>query len=428
MRLKGESPVDSAINGDEPARARLGAALMSKTQVVAIAYGGWLFLFSILFHKFGENKVVLEVALLLGVVPALMHCLLLDIDTRGMAPGMWFLWAFMLIFIAGYMVNGCEWTDLVNILNVSFVFTIGIIIASSSDTSLLPRLCGAYAVMLSPYLIYVSLFGIYVWGRLMDGLEPNLWGLFAVSVAVGSFALKSRILSAFCWLALLMITYAAQARGSMLSLTPLICIVGYYWYKYERNIDVSWKMLLTIIVLGCVFIILAAYPDILIDKILRLHDSRRGVGSGATGRSEAWIEASRLFFNAPLLGVGFRKHEQLMVFTLLSSHNAYLAMLADTGFLGFLVYIGFLLSSALSALRGVGEPKLRLFLLGVILSYCVAGLFERRAINVGNPLSIIFIFACLQSLQLARFALKFKSSHPGRGGEHYQPVDEIRRF
>ncbi len=405
--------MDSAINRDfDPAHTRIGLGLVDTVQIVAVAYGAWLFIFTCVFHQYPENKVILELTLLLGVVPVLMQCLLLDVDTRGIASGMWFFWAFMLIFIAGYIIDGCTWDDLVNLFNVLFIFFIGSLVASSIDTSLLQRLSGAYAIMISPYLIYVCLFGIYVWGRLYDGLAPNLWGLVAVSVAVGSFGLRNKLLIAFCWLALLMMLYNTQARGSMVALTPIILVFAIHWYVHERKTDVSWKVLFTYVALVSLFILIAAYPDIIIDKILRLHDSRRGLGTGATGRDEAWAEALGLFFNSPLFGVGFRKHEELMIFTRLSSHNAYLAMLADTGFSGFLVYMAFVISSIVSALRGVNDTRLRFFLLGVILSYTLVGMFERRAINVGNPLSIIFIFACLQALRLAHFKFKYGAIDP----------------
>lgn len=405
--------MDSAIDRDfGPAHARVGWASIDTVQIVAVAYGAWLFIFTVMFHQFPDNKVILELVLLMGMIPALMQCLLLDVDTRGIASGMWFFWAFMTVFIAGYLVTGCTWEELVNLFNVLFIFFIGFLVASSVDATLLQRLSGAYALMISPYLVYVSLFGIYVWGRLYDGLAPNLWGLIAVSVAVGSFGLKNKALIAFCWLALLMTMYNAQTRGSMVALLPILVIFAIHWYIHERKLDVSWKVVITYFVIAGLFLILVAFPDVLVNDVLRVNDPRRGLSSGATGRDEAWLEAARLFFDAPVLGVGFRRHEELMVFTRLSSHNAYLAMLADTGFVGFLVYMAFLISSIICAFRGVGDTKLRFFLLGVILSYSLVGMFERRAINVGNPMSIIFIFACLQALRLAHFKFRFGASDP----------------
>lgn len=411
--LKGELRVDSAINRDfGPPHTRTGLAAVVPVQIVALAYGAWLFIFTVVFHLYPENKVILEFVLLLGALPALMHCLLLDLDTRGIASGMWFFWAFMTVFIAGYLAKGCTWEDLVNLFNVVFVFFIGFLVASSVDTSLVQRLSGVYAIMISPYLIYVSLFGVYVWGRLYDGMAPNMWGLIAVSAAVGSFGLRNKLLAAVCWVAVLMTMYNAQTRGSMIALIPVISVFAIHWYVHERKVDVSWKLIITYFVVVGLFVVLAAYPDLLLEKVLRLNDPRRGLASGATGRDEAWLEAARLFFDAPLLGVGFRKHEELMIFTRLSSHNAYLAMLADTGFVGFLVYMAFLISSIVCAYRGIGDSRLRFFLLGVILAYSLVGLFERRAINVGNPMSIIFIFACLQALRMAHFRFRFGALEP----------------
>ncbi len=92
-----------------------------------------------------------------------------------------------------------------------------------------------------------------------------------------------------------------------------------------------------------------------------------------------------------------------MRFTMLNAHNAHISMLADTGVIGFLLYVGFLAASFLAALQAIADPRLRLFAASVILSYALAGMFERRAINAGNAYSITFVFVCLLALRHARF-------------------------
>lgn len=368
-------------------------------QVAAVIYAAWLFLLTVTFHLTPDNKFLLEICLLAGAFPAILHSIALPVDTRGSAPGMWFLWAFMVIFLVSYFVNEYTWSDLVNIFNVMIIFLIGIIIASARDTSLVARIAGAYALMITPYLLYVNLTGTRVWGRLIAGSHPNLWGLIAVSVAIGAFTLKSRILQAACLVVVLMTIYNAQSRGSMVAMVPVLFVFVYQWYVHERHIDVSWKLVATCLLAVTLFCFIAFYSDVLINDVLRLNDPRRGLQSGGTGRDQAWVEAIGLWFNAPLFGVGYRKHEELMVLTNISAHNAYLVMLADTGFVGFLVYMAFLVASLMSAVRGVPDAKLRLFLVGFILSYILYGFLEPRAINVGNSYSIIFIFVCLAALR-----------------------------
>lgn len=370
-------------------------------QFVAIAYAAWLFALSFVFHLAPENKILLEIALIGGMVPAMLHCLFLPIDTRGNGPGLWFLWTFMVIFLASYLVNNFDWEDLANLANVMFVFMLGMLIASTTDTSLIMRIVGAYALMMVPFLLYINMTGERVWGRLHAGAQPNVWGLFSLNVAIGAFALKNRILQIVCMAVVLMTMYNAQTRGSMVALLPTLFIFAHQWYVYEKKIDVTWKMIATYMAILVVFGFVAFYSDIIINDVLRLHDPQRGLDSGATGRDQTWREALHIWFGSPLLGVGFRKHEDFMVYTEMSAHNAYIAMLADTGFVGFIAYMCFLIGSTVRAFR-VQDDKLRLFLVGLIISYAFAGMFERRAINVGNSFSISYIFCCLVALRLAR--------------------------
>ena len=395
----------------EPSQARSFG--IQPVQFIAGAYALWLALLTVTFQSVADDEVILELALLAGAIPAILHCIFLPIDTRGNAQGMWFLWSFLTIFLLSYMLNDYGWEDLVNLFNVLFLFLIGILIASAIDSSLIARIAGIYAILMSPYLLWINLTGEYVWGRLHAGSQPNTWGLIALNVAIGAFALRNRLLQAACLAVVLMTMYNAQSRGSMVALVPVLFIFGYQWYVHERNVSISWKLLVTYLFVFAAFSAIAFYSDVIIDDILRLNDPRRGLQSGATGRDKAWAEAISLWFNAPLFGVGFRKHENLMVLSEISAHNAYLAMLADAGFVGFLAYMIFLGASFFSAMRATPDPKFRLFLVCVITAYAVTGMFERRAINAGNSFSITFIFVCLTAMRLAQERLRYDRETAG---------------
>jgi O-antigen ligase len=382
-------------------------------QFIAAAYALWLVVLTITFQTVPDNEVLLELALLSGALPAILHGIFLPVDTRGSAVGMWFLWTFLTIFLISYILNEYTWEDLVNLFNVMFVFLIGMLIASSLDHSLVARILGIYALLITPYLLWINLTGEYVWGRLHAGSQPNTWGLIALNAAVGAFALRSRWLQAACLAVVLMTMYNAQSRGSMVALVPVLLTFVYHWYVHERNASISSKMLVTYVLVIGVFCIFAFYADVIANNVLHLNDPRRGLQSGATGRDKAWFEALGLWYNSPMFGVGFRKHEDLMIFSALSAHNAYLAMLADTGFVGFLAYMIFLVTSFFAAMRSTSDPKLRLFLVCVIVAYAFTGMFERRAINTGNGFSITFIFVCLTALRLAQERLRYDREAAG---------------
>ncbi len=371
-------------------------------QVVATLYALWLVALTVASHL-SNSQIVLELILLAGTGPALAQSVLLPADTRGTAASLWFLWAFVIVFLVSDLINNASWTDLANVINVIFVFLIGFVVACCDDRFLIRRIAATYAVLLVPYLVYVNVFGNYIFGRLNAGAQPNLWGLIALNVAVGAYCVRNRLLAGACWATVLVTLYHAQARGSMVALVPLVAVGGYAWWRHSQRTDRSWKVLAALAVLLSGMAILVVEPDFFINNVMRLNDPNRGLQSGLTGRDVAWGEALRIWYGAPLLGVGFRRHELFMEITQFSSsHNAYIAMLADTGFVGFTVYVLFLAGSFVAALRLEGDPRLRLFLIAVIVSYSFAGMFERRAINAGNSFSITFIFACLLAMRLAR--------------------------
>jgi len=60
--------------------------------------------------------------------------------------------------------------------------------------------------------------------------------------------------------------------------------------------------------------------------------------ASANGRVQAWYEGFQMFFSRPLFGVGagnFTDHNEL------TAHNSYILVLAETGFVGFTLWIAF---------------------------------------------------------------------------------------
>ena len=80
-----------------------------------------------------------------------------------------------------------------------YLSVLTILVAGCPDRRLLATIAEVDSVPTALWLLYIDLFGKYVWGRLADGnLELNAWGLFGVSVGVAAFAHRSRITGAFC--------------------------------------------------------------------------------------------------------------------------------------------------------------------------------------------------------------------------------------
>jgi len=96
--------------------------------------------------------------------------------------------------------------------------------------------------------------------------------------------------------------------------------------------------------------------------------------------------------------VGFRAHEFLLKADS-SSHNGYLATLAEVGILGFFGVL-FLVARGLSLLwvgsREPGPGFSQSILFGLCVGYLLLAVFERYLINVGNPTSLLFLVAIMR--------------------------------
>jgi O-antigen ligase len=129
--------------------------------------------------------------------------------------------------------------------------------------------------------------------------------------------------------------------------------------------------------------------------MLKLNDPYRGITSGGTGRTKLWAAALALWEAQPLLGVGFRGHEPLMP-DAMSAHSAYLGLLAETGMLGFVGYLLICGSAAAGLVRLRHDPT-RQVGVALVASYIVYGFVETRAVNFGNPYSIVFLWIALDA-------------------------------
>jgi O-antigen ligase len=361
---------------------------------VAWLYGTWLFGINFVFHISDESTNALELALVAGVIPATLQLATLRLDTLGWSRLFYYSWAFLLVICAGYTYAIHAWVELVYLLNLAFVFAIATLIAGCEDDSLLVRMCSTYAIMSAPFLLYINLTGEYRWGRLVAGHESNVWGLIALSVGVAAFGIQNHRIAAACWIVALVTLYNASSRGSMVGFCLAAMLFLWYWLFHARAFHVSWRVVAAMSAVVVMAYLMFSFGDLILENVFRINEPDRGLSSGFTGRDQAWSEAVNVWLSAPILGVGFRKHEELMVVTRLSAHNAYLAMLADTGVVGLTLYLALIVRAAVSAMRMIGPQALRYIILAIIGSYAVLGFFERRALNTGNAFSILFIIAC----------------------------------
>ncbi|MGH8156939.1 MAG: O-antigen ligase family protein [Rhodanobacter sp.] len=156
--------------------------------------------------------------------------------------------------------------------------------------------------------------------------DPNDLGLlFATTIPMAFFLRhRSRGLLRLFWLAcallLLYGTYLTNSRGALLA---VLVVAGIYvWHR---------RGALTAGTLGVAGLIgMQALSS-------RMQELDAGEES-AHGRVEAWYEGMHMFFDHPLFGVGggnFTDYNDL------TAHNSFVLVLAETGFIGFVLWLAF---------------------------------------------------------------------------------------
>jgi O-antigen ligase len=372
--------------------------------IVSLLYALWLSSMTYVFYlEQGLADVALEIALIAGGIPVAAQMIHGKAELRKIARPVMFTGAFLIIIILSFITNITDYNIFIKLFNIFFVFSVAIIIGSCPDHRIILYTSSFYAVLGSAILVLVNFEGNFVWGRLSSGgIGPNAWGLVAASVGVTAFALRGRLLAATCWIIVLVTLYNTSSRGSMVALLAGCIVVAAAWFAETRQ--KKFVLSLTAILL-CLFGLLSvlelipqAYFSFVYDDVLRLNDPYRGLGTGGSGRQEAWIETLEIWMSNPVFGVGFRQHEEF-VKSGSSAHNAYLTMLADTGLFGLIAYVLLIFVSLREAWRRQMPIRVRLVLLAVIVSYATLGLFERRALNAGNAYSILFVICCYYSLR-----------------------------
>jgi O-antigen ligase len=383
---------------------------------VVAAYAFWLMaVFGVFYLAHGNDENALQLTVMCGAIPAGCQILLLGVDWRGLVAPVKIWLALLLVILLSYSVNAMDprtapsaagegaipaaWTPIVYTLNAFFIMVIGTLVAGCPDRRLLRSIASPYCILGALFLVYVALTGEMVWGRLRaNNIEPNVWGLVGLTVCLGAFARKPGLLSIAGFTSGTATIFLASSREHLLALAAALLVIIVLYFRVMNR-----SRIFAVLAASCVILIMTA---LLLDPyifdairyinsdVLLLESRDRGLTSGFTGRTDIWAATVDLWMRSPLLGVGFRQHEQ---FLLAPAHNAYLAMLADTGVLGLIVYVVLLIGSLVAA-WGIQDQRTRRFVVTVIVTYIVVGFFDRRTINAGNPFGLFFVLCCSVAL------------------------------
>jgi O-antigen ligase len=271
-----------------------------------------------------------------------------------------------------------------------------------------------YAVLGTAFVTYIFFYGPRIQGRLSISLtaHPNYLGLISFGLLMCSLMVRFRLL-ATCMIAInFLIIVATESRGSLVA--AFLGLLMFFSLKIIRG----HKGRAVFIIAGSSLlgaILLIAYREVIensVSSLLFLNDKYRGLGTGFTGRLDAWQEAFDLFLSNPWFGVGFRMHEQYMT-TLSSAHNGYLSLLAEVGVVGsFSLLILTLLAYVRLFRRAWRGDSVAMFGVSFVTGYLFLATFERFFLNMGNPTSVLTWVFLMMPDQVGRVVCRVRAGQP----------------
>lgn len=379
-------------------------------KVVAFFYALWLagmMLVQFLMHG-GVQSIVIGVGVL--AVPLALHVLLLGVGRANSLGILYFsiLGALVLISLmtARHEVTGEAWSQVIGLF---VMLGVGYLMSSFQSEQVLERIFLYFSPLLVGVLFLVLLDGDYYGNRLFGRLHPNLWSVVALAGIPGALMTRNTWLKVgLIAFITYMVAIAFQSRGALIALISII--VAFYLVRASGDVRRFLSLrniVLLLLLLVISFALVFSFRAFLAQDVFDLWSSTRGLTTGFSGRFALWKRLFALAAENPFTGVGFRLHIFYIGETYLSSaHNAYLAMLLDLGVFGAMLYIIVILHAFWRSIAILKNPTIAAFIAG----YALVGLTEARALNIGNPASLLFIF----SLMFALSASPMKTAKPLR--------------
>lgn len=269
------------------------------------------------------------------------------------------------------------------IINVIFIFINSVLILNLIYTFLLP----SSAFTRYPYIRYLGITE-----------NPNTLGMLCfmgLPVLIYKYkTIKKRIKWWIVFLIILTFIFIIMtySRASMLAVTVITAFVLYFYNRFLFKLGLFIGIIAIIfLILNPIFLELLrlaenpfSFRDQLLEIGLKAWDKHKIFGTGygtahiLTGNKFLYFQKS---FDLYLIGKHF--------------HNIYLEVLAETGIVGFTLFLSLLTSwvvfSFKKIFRSEGEEKVfAITYTGLLLAVILHGLFESFLLSAGNASSIIF--------------------------------------
>jgi len=210
--------------------------------------------------------------------------------------------------------------------------------------------------------------------RYVGGIHPNFYG--ALVLCAGMFAaLGFRRLAGPIMVICFVLASLVSSRYAMVALIIFGVIYIFraakvsFWLKYFGSIA------------GVILAVLLVRSDALV-ALLELNTRNRGIGSGFTGRSERWSHFWPQFYDAPILGVGFRNRDAYY-----GAHNGYLNVIMENGLIIGMIIIGYILYRVTIGMVTASNKEDVCASAG-ILAIALGSFFQPQLINFGDAMGL----------------------------------------
>lgn len=205
-------------------------------------------------------------------------------------------------------------------------------------------------------------------------LDPNYVGLpLVVSCSILLFEIfdGERKLHRICFFFILSVAIImTSSRGNLLSLA--VCACGNILYFLKQSNMSRQKKFLTALFVALIGFIFYNYVSrsysLFFDRMLDF--SRDDVSNG---RFDLWIQAYDVWWEHPILGGGFESVGRAIG---MGAHNTYIQLLCDTGLIGFMFFILFLITIIVKVHRK--SKKMIVCILGVLCHSFFLGAISSR--------------------------------------------------
>jgi O-antigen ligase len=373
---------------------------VTELRLFAIAYAGWLASYPLMMLLLPDYEIGSAAGLFVAVTLCALQILRRPLDLPQNSTVWLYLSGFAMVILLSQMFGNFVDLSMPAVLKSFAMIALLFVTACIATPRLFAMILPLYAVFLGIALLVVYLNGTFLWGRLSAGAQPNYWGLMALSGAIAALTVRRMPLKLFALGAAALIFYSTNSRGSMLGAFAALVTSAAVYFLVSGTRK---KMILATVIMAVAVVGIGAElsTSFISQELLRVDDPNRGIDSGFSGRLEPWLYGLSLAMDRPFFGYGFRQSETYFgpALGISSAHNGYISMLIDAGLIGLFLYLLFLGHCLVAGYRTMRQMPLSYCALGFLAGYCVIGLFERYALNAGQPLSILFLASAFYILR-----------------------------